>query len=280
MSWGHVTLHHPHLYDLDEAGEDRIPAHSDQRHVGKHLWDHHGCESRHLSSTVRNSPISPRLFSPGPLTFPAVLSREACTASPIPEPPAQTHVGWRGRCQEICLAGENSPDPHPAVRSEGEPAASSRWCADLEVGEVVWAYFMWGPGAGIEPRGLELALGRSTAQGVPNTVGSERHRPVWFYSKGRISVQLSRSAEHPQAGGHVGLELSKTRDQPSSVDVWWRSSDCIRRVFFFFLKALFQITICHTFQFEMKFTSISTELIWGKHLLAFKTVQAYNIFNR
>ena len=54
----------------------------------------------------------------------------------------------------------------------------------------------------------------------------------------------------------------------------------ISSFFFFFSKLFIKSQYVIHFKFEMKFTSISKELIWGKHLLAFKTVQAYKIFNR
>lgn len=86
-----------HLQDLNEAWKHRVPAHSDQRHIWKHLWDYHWRQGGHWRSVVGTSSyrFSSCVFSPGLRTFSAVF-REARAAGHVPEQPALDLDPWSG----------------------------------------------------------------------------------------------------------------------------------------------------------------------------------------
>lgn len=76
----------------------------------------------------------------------------------------------------------------------------------MNVREAVGACFK--RGAGVEPWGLQPAQGWCVGQLRAATDGPEQRGPVCFHSKGRISVQLSRSFTYLHVDRHVDLERS------------------------------------------------------------------------
>lgn len=143
-------LRHPDLDDLDEAREHRVPAHSDQWHVGEHLGDHHGGQSRHLRSVPGDGAVSRRLVSPGTFLR-VVFSREAGAASTVPEHPSLAHPGTRLRWLQHRLATENGTEPSPAFRPKSQPAAGGHDGASGEGSHQRGACVRSGSGARAEP---------------------------------------------------------------------------------------------------------------------------------
>lgn len=176
--------HHLHLYDLDETRKNRVPAHSDQGNIRKHLRDHHRSECRHLRSVVWDSPISSRLLSPGVCTFPAVLPGEAWTAGHISEHPALNHMWSTIRWQESELGTENGPDSRPSQRSSRQSAAKCHCFITSNAKEARSVCLVICPGACVEFNGLKPSHGRRVSQ--MKLLG---HRwPVLLNKKCRVSA--------------------------------------------------------------------------------------------
>lgn len=200
---------HPDLDDLDEAGEDRVPAHSDQRHVGEDLGDHHGGQSRHLRPVPGGGPVS-RGFVP-PRTFRVVLSGEAGAASTAPEHPSLAPPGTRFRWPKHRRATDDGPEPSPAFGAKSPPAAGHHGSASGDAGRQRGACVR-GPGAGVEPRRPEpLQAGAAGRLRRPPT-RPEHQEPLGSEERGCASVQMSRSAEQVDGSRHVDLETSTARD--------------------------------------------------------------------
>lgn len=212
-------LHHPDLYDLDEAREDRVPAHCDQWYVGEHLGDHHGGQSSHLRSVPGDTPVSRRFVSPR--TFRIVFSWEASAAYTVPERPSLNRPGMRLRWLEHWLDTDNGSKASPTLRPKSQPAARGHSSGSGGVRHQ-WR----SPGAKVEPWVLEpLQHGAVVKLRRPPT-RLEDQEPPGFEDKGWVSMHMSRSAEHVHVSRHVDLESSTTRDLSASTfdDVNLRSS--------------------------------------------------------
>lgn len=209
-----VMLHHPDLDDLDEAGEDRVPAHGDQRHIGEYLRDHHGGQSRHLRSVPGDAPVS-RRFVP-PRTFHIIFSWEASAASTVPEHPSLNHPGTRFRWLKHRLTTENRSQPSPTFRSKSQPAARWHCRTTVEVRHQWCACVKRGPGTRIKPRGLEPLQDGAVVKPRQPPTRPEHQEPLGLEEKSWVFVQMSRSAQHVHGSRHVDLETSTTRDWSAS----------------------------------------------------------------
>lgn len=112
-----------YLQDLDKPWKHRVPAHSDQRHIGEHLRDDHRRQGGHWRSVVGTSSnwFSSCVVAPGLRTFSAVL-RETRAASLVPEQPpldVEPRPGVPSIRRDAVLS-EDSPSPWRRVTTMSE----------------------------------------------------------------------------------------------------------------------------------------------------------------